>query len=223
MPLPVHFTRASGNTKTGNIPVTTSSRTTCPTTCSFKDSGCYASNFPLSLHWDKVSRGERGMPWEDLLDEIHRLPKGQAWRHNQAGDLEHVDGVIDAVALRQLTKANKGKCGWSYTHHKLTPANVKALHAANKGGFTINASTDSLADADRAAHHNLPLVTVVPRGWDGKTTPGGLPVTVCPAQRMEHMTCAVCKLCQKADRRAVVAFEAHGSRVKVIELKLEKA
>lgn len=223
MTAPVHLTRTSSNVKTGPIPVSTSGRSTCPSTCSFKGAGCYAESGPLAIHWNAVSSGARAVPWEDFVDEVSRFKAGQLWRHNQAGDLAGAGDVIDALALRQLTKANKGKLGFTYTHYPMTAPNVKALRAANKGGFTVNVSTDSLADADKVAHLGLPLVTVVPRGWSGKTTPGGLPVTVCPAQRLDYMTCAVCKLCQKADRRAVVAFEAHGSRVKVIELKLEKS
>lgn len=182
---------------------------------------------PLVFHWNAVSAGTRGQAWDQFVDEIARLPKDQLWRHNQAGDLAGSNDVIDAAALRQLTKANKGKRGFTYSHYPPTPGNVKAIRAAVRGGFTINLSTDSLAEADRVAHFGLPVVTVVPRGWQGKTTPGGVPVTVCPAQRIDYMTCAVCALCQKADRRAVVAFEAHGSRVKTVErvinLKLEKA
>jgi hypothetical protein len=208
----VHFSRIANNAKTGPIPVTTSSRSTCPTTCAFKNNGCYAENFPLKLHWDRVSRGERGMAWEGLVDEISRLPKGQLWRHNQAGDLPGADDVIDGAALKQLVRANRGRRGFTYTHYPTSPANLRALRHANKNGFTINLSADSLADADRLAKHRLPMVVVVPQGWEGGTTPAGRKVTLCPAQFMDAMNCANCGLCQKADRHAIVAFEAHGAR-----------
>lgn len=55
-----HFTRASGNVKTGPIPVTTTSADSCPPTCSFKGNGCYAESGPLALHWRAVSSGKRG-------------------------------------------------------------------------------------------------------------------------------------------------------------------
>jgi hypothetical protein len=208
----VHLTRIANNAKTGPIPVTTSSRSTCPPTCAFKGNGCYAENFPLKLHWDRVSRGERGTTWADFVDEIRRLPKGQLWRHNQAGDLPGADGVIDAQALRELARANRGRRGFTYTHYQPTKENVRALRQAVKAGFTVNLSADSLQDADRLAKHRLPLVVVVPVGWRGKETPAGRKVTLCPAQHMENMTCATCQLCQNADRHAIVAFEAHGAR-----------
>lgn len=211
----VHLTRVSNNVKTGPIPVSTSSKDTCPSTCALKDNGCYASNFPLSLHWDKVTRGDRGLPWEEFLDEIRRLPKGQLWRHNQAGDLQGSDDVIDATALRQLVKANKGRRAFTYSHYPMTARNLRAVQAANKAGFTVNVSTDNLEEALRVAQLGVPVVTVVPVGFAGGGP--GVPVTVCPAQRLEYMTCAQCQLCQKADRRAIVAFEAHGARVKAVE------
>lgn len=218
----VHLTASSTNVKTGPIPVSTSSQETCPPTCSFKGNGCYAENFPLRLHWRAVSAG-RGMAWVDFVDAIRRLPKGQLWRHNQAGDLQGKGGVIDAPALRQLVAANKGKVGFSYTHYPATPRNVKALQHANANGFTINLSADSLAEADALRHLGLPLVAVVPPGFTG-ASPAGNPVTVCPAQRLDHMTCAICKLCAKPNRHAIVAFEAHGGRRKtVINIVKEKS
>lgn len=216
MTFSTHLTRVSSNAKTGPIPVSTSSRSTCPSTCSFKDAGCYAENFPLRVHWDKVTRSERGMSWDAFCDEISRLPKGQLWRHNQAGDLPGEGDIIDAPALRQLVKANKGRRGFTYTHYPATKENVKAIRHANKNGLTINLSADSLADADRLAAHGLPLVAVVPVGWKGGATPAGHKVTLCPAQIMEYMSCATCQLCQKADRHAIVAFEAHGARRRTV-------
>jgi hypothetical protein len=220
----IHLTRESGNTKTGPIPVTTSSRSTCPSTCSFKGAGCYAENFPLSLHWDKVTAG-KGLSWDDFIDEVSRMKKGQLWRHNQAGDLAGQDDVIDAAKLRQLVEANQGRRGFTYTHYPPSKENLKALRHANMHGFTINMSADSLADADQLAPLGLPLVVVVPPGWREGKTPEGRKVTLCPAQTMEHMTCAVCKLCSNAERHAIVAFEAHGARrrtvIKLVEARAE--
>lgn len=213
----VHLTPISNNAKTGPIPVSTSSRQSCPDTCGFKGQGCYAENFPLSQHWNAVSDGRRGMAWPEFVDEISRLRKGQLWRHNQAGDLVGTGDVIDKVALRQLAVANKGKRGFTYTHYPMVGENLRVVRAANRAGFTVNVSADTLAQAEALWKKGLPTVAVVPRGWRGSKTPGGMPVTLCPAQILDDMSCAVCQLCQKADRRAIVAFEAHGARRKVVE------
>lgn len=224
-PAPVHLSRVSTNVKTGPIPVSTSARATCPTTCKLKGNGCYAENFPMSIHWDAVTNGTRGMPYDDFLLQIKALPKGQIWRHNQAGDLAGRDNIIDAKALLALAKANVGRRGFSYTHYPMVSANRKAVKDALAYGFTINLSADSLAQADTLlAMRVAPVVAIVPPGWKGDS-PAGHKVTVCPAQRIDGMTCAVCQLCYKADRRAIVAFEAHGGRkgavMKTFQLKLE--
>lgn len=56
----IHFNARSKNSKTGAIPVTTSSENTCPKTCPLKDKGCFAKLGPLSWHWKKISSGARG-------------------------------------------------------------------------------------------------------------------------------------------------------------------
>lgn len=226
-PAPVHLSRISSNVKTGAIPVSTSARTTCPTTCKLKNNGCYAENWPLRLHWDKVSSGigKNTVPYEDFLLQIKALPKGTLWRHNQAGDLEHSGGTINAKALLDLARANIGRAGFTYTHHKPSTANRKVIAAANAAGFTVNLSADTLAEADKLLALRIgPVVAIVPPGWKGDT-PAGNKVTVCPAQRMEHMTCAICQLCANPNRHAIVAFEAHGGRkgavMRTFQLKLE--
>jgi hypothetical protein len=220
----VHLTRASSNVKTGPIPVSTSSADTCPTTCGFRGNGCYAENFPLSLHWRAVTAGERGMPWDDFIDEVSRFRKGQLWRHNQAGDLPGAGDKIDGRALKQLVKANKGKKGFTYTHYPPSAHNVKAIYHAVENGFTVNLSADSLTEADALYQLGMPVVAVVPEGWRGTRSPAGNPVTVCPAQVMEQMDCATCQLCANPNRKAIVAFEAHGARKKtVIKISQEKS
>ena len=212
----VHITAKSSNAKTGPIPVTTTEQASCPTTCPFYGKGCYAKSGPLALHWRKVSNGERGTDWAGLCDFVSALPAGQVWRHNQAGDLVHQAGVINSQALEALTAANAGRRGYTYTHHVLSPANVSSLIKANRGGFTVNASTESLAAADAAIDHGLPAVTVVRNDQPAPThTPEGRRVVVCPAQE-RNISCAECKLCSQAQRTCVVAFKAHGTAAKAV-------
>lgn len=210
----VHITRKSANKKTGPIPVTTTEQSSCPATCSMREA-CYAKSGPLALHWRKVSAGERGTDWEGLCDFVRSLPDGQLWRHNQAGDIPHSLGFIDSKLLFDLVDANKGKCGYTYTHHNINEGTNKTqLIEANKQGFTINISTESLSDADDAIAKGLPAVCVVPNDQPTpKHTPAGTKCVVCPAQQ-RSISCADCKLCSKSDRRCVVLFKAHGNKAR---------
>ena len=202
----------SGNQKTGIMPVSTSSKDTCPSTCPLREKGCYAKSGPLAFHWAKVTSGERGTDWKGFLSKVREIPEGSLWRFNQAGDLVGKNDRINSVALRSLTLANKGKRGYSYTHYPLTSENVKSLRNANDNGFTVNVSTNRIQEVDKAMETGLPVVTVLPVGTTGRvhTTEGGNKVLVCPATLGREITCRECGLCQKRDRSFAIGFIAHG-------------
>jgi hypothetical protein len=136
------------------------------------------------------------------------------WRHNVAGDLPGDGENIDAHALGQIVKANRGRAGFTYTH-KHSPDAIKWAGHATNWGFTVNLSADDVQQADQLAAHGLPVVVIVPMDTPKHSqTPEGRPVLVCPAQTTEYMTCALCALCQRADRRQIIGFRAHGTKAK---------
>jgi len=211
------FTRTTANSKTGPIPVTVTSSDSCPSACPLKGAGCYAELGMVGMQWRKVDKGQHTGTFSAMVDEISRLPKGQLWRHNVAGDLPHHAEIIDAKALQMLTKANrKAKAkGFTYTHHDVTkPANREAIAAANAGGFTVNLSANNLDHADELAELNIgPVVTIIPEGLPRSIkTPAGRHVITCPATYNDAIQCINCEICQKVDRKAIVGFPVHGAR-----------
>lgn len=215
----VHLTPKSANAKTGPIPVSTTTSASCPTDCAMRDE-CYAATGPLALHWKAVSTGQRGTDWPTFTASIAALPDGQLWRHNQAGDLPQTDGTIDAAKLGQLVAANTGRRGFTYSHHR-DAESINWVRHANNWGFTVNLSANDLADADMLADHAAgPVVVVLPSTQTRNTvTPRGRPVVVCPATQRADVSCATCQLCQR-QRAAIVGFPAHGSRHRVINMRL---
>lgn len=215
----VHITMKSANVKTGPIPVSTTTRDSCPADCAMK-SECYAASGPLALHWAAVSAGQRGTDWPTFTATIAQLPDGQLWRHNQAGDLPVAGGTVDPVKLGQLVAANAGKRGFTYSHHR-DAASIAWIRHANNWGFTVNLSANNLADADTLADHQAgPVVVVLPStATVNLKTPGGRAVVICPATQRDDVSCASCQLCQR-QRSAIVGFPAHGSRHRVINLRL---
>lgn len=207
------FTAASANRKTGPIPTTTTSRDSCPPSCPQRGAACYAeAGFHTRMNWNRTDR--QGMALEELTAKIKRLPLGQLWRANVAGDLPGIGETVDAAALGEIVKANRGRRGFTYTHKKSPDALTWARHAT-EWGFTVNISADDVGEADRYAAQGLPTVAIVPMDTPKHSkTPEGRPVLVCPAQTVEHMTCALCQLCQKADRRQIIGFRAHGTQAK---------
>jgi hypothetical protein len=214
------FTEASSNIKTGAIPTSTSDRATCWTGCPFYDKGCYAKSGPQNIHWNKVSAGERGYEWQAFLSLIRKLQRGQLWRHNVSGDLPVVsDGVIDGDKVAQLVDANRGRKGYTYTHHPLTDSNLGAIMYANAAGFTVNVSTESVEVADSImTNHGIPAVAVVNSNKTDRfyRTESGRKVITCPATIHDNVTCKTCGLCQQADRQFVIAFPAHGNAKKTV-------
>ena len=215
----VHLTLKSANVKTGPIPVSTTAKESCPTDCAMR-AGCYAASGPLALHWAAVSAGTRGTSWGQFVASIAALPDGQLWRHNQAGDLPQTGGTIDAVKLGQLVAANQGKRGFTYTHHR-DRASLAWVKHANEWGFTVNLSANDLRDADRLADTGAgPVVVVLPSTQTENTaTPAGRKVVVCPATQRDDVSCATCQLCQR-QRDAIVGFPAHGTRKRVIDIRV---
>lgn len=209
----VHLTLKSRNEKVGPIPVSTTESKSCPTTCPFKKSGCYADGGPLALFWGKVDRGLAGVEWAEFCDQIAALPEGQLWRHNQAGDLPSDGKYIDLEKFHALIEANRGRKGFTYTHHDATlVGNRGSIKAANLHGFTVNLSGNSVAHADTlAALEIAPVVCVVGEDHpEHSVTPEGRKVVVCPEQTGKAKSCKECGLCQKANRGVIVAFRAHG-------------
>ena len=213
-----HFTRVSGNMKTGPIPVTTTSAGSCPPTCSFKGNGCYAEGGPLAMHWRAVTAGKRGGTLDELCAKIRALPRHQLWRHNQAGDLPGYQGELDPGAVRRIAEANKGRRGFTYTHYRPTATNQEIVARANKAGFTINWSAETLAEADYFASLGTgPVVCVLPADTTKPVqTPAGRHVIVCPAVT-GNTDCLNCGICQQQGRQAIVGFPAHGTGAKRVQ------
>lgn len=209
-----HLTPVSSNAKTGPIPVSTSSRATCSPSCPFFGNGCYAETGPLALHWAAVTRGDRGEPLREFLARIAALPPGQLHRINQAGDLPHTAGKISRRFMRSIVAANRGRRGFTYSHHDLSIGeNLALIRNANRNGFTVNVSTETETAADRAISAGLPAVLAVPSDEtrDAWQTAAGNRVVVCPAQRQDGITCSTCELCQHRPAKMIVAFRTHGT------------
>lgn len=211
----VSLTLESRNAKTGKIPVSTTTALTCPLSCPFNtanEGGCYASGGPLRIQWGKVTEGTAGMGWAAFCEAVAKLPEGQLWRHNQAGDLPGMGDEIDTGALLQLVMANAGKRGFTYTHKPMTPVNAHAVKQANEAGFVINLSGNNLAHADELADLGIaPVVCVLPASQtENTTTPKGRKVVVCPATVRDDVSCKTCGLCARL-RDAIVGFPAHGA------------
>lgn len=212
----VRLVPVSGNGKTGPIPVSTTQRASCPSACPLRDNGCYAESGHSRIHWDKLDSAPLGgniYDWEGFTHRVRALPKGTLWRHNEAGDLPSIGGIICKDSLGALVKANKGRRGFTYSHHDLNqPRNVQAIREANQLGFTINGSANNAAHADQVAALDIPTTCLLPMGAPSVSyTPMGRKIVACPAEKSKKVTCATCQLCQDGNRDYIIGFRAHGT------------
>lgn len=213
------LTMVSTNKKTGPMPVSSSDRASCPPSCALKADGCYGEDYRTRLHWDAITAGARGDDWGTFCAKVATIPAGRLWRHDVVGDLPHDDGAIDPVALGQLVAANKGRRGFTFTHHLPEAAdNARWIGAANAWGFTVNLSANNLTEADRLASFACgPVVCLLPADQRTNTvTPEGRRVVICPHET-HGVQCIDCGLCARPDREVVIGFPAHGQRAKRAE------
>ena len=205
-----HITEISGNKKTGPIPVSMTEKPSCPPSCPFLGYGCYGETGHINIHWQRLTVLSLG----EFCQKIKRLPAKILWRHNQAGDLPGSGENIDCEALQQITRANKNKRGFTYTHKHTTPDNIEAIRQANNDGFTINLSANNPRHADDLARHGLPVCTVVPFGTPKVSeTPGKRKIVICPHESTSSkIQCNRCGLCQVKDRKYIIGFLPIGVR-----------
>lgn len=237
-----HLTEASKNQKTGPIPVVTISKETCPDSCPLKNGGgCYAEHGPVALHWRKVTEKLRGVRFDEFLRRVRQLPHG-VWRYGQAGDLPGVGDNIDREKLNQLSVANRHRPVIAFTHKPINKENREAIFEAEKNGFHINASADSLPEADDLLDQGVSVVSVISKDYARKshkgdytetltefrqrtkslpkTTPKGTRLAICPATYLET-TCQKCMICSsRRKKNVVVGFPAHGTKSSTIEQRL---
>lgn len=219
-----HLTLKSANRKTGEVPVSTSSRKTCPPSCPLIKK-CYGEGGPLRFRWDEVTRGTRGTDWNGFLRSVRTIPANSLWRHNQVGDLAGVGDRINRRKLEQLADASAHARGYTYTHKpvlgpgKTASRNRWAIAAAIRRGFAVNLSGNDLSHADKLASLELaPVVVILPaQSPETVYTPAGRKVVVCPAQSREGITCATCQLCAVKTRSVIVGFRAHGNNKRKAE------
>ena len=213
------FISSSKNSKTGPIPTVIVSRDSCPPSCELYNSGCYARAGHVRIHWDRINKS--GMDFDSLLMNIKNIPYNQVWRYGVAGDLPGTKENISESMLKRLVKANTGKRGYAYTHKNPNiPRNANLIKFANMNGFTINLSSNNVAQADDYLKLNVgPVVTLIqsdmPKEWKTSKTPGDNLIVRCPAEYNEKTTCSNCggangPLCVRSDRKYVIGFTTHG-------------
>ena len=221
----VHLTPSSGNSKTGEIPVTYRPMTTCEPTCPFLPTGeiggCYGTGRIFALA-QKYSR-----PWVSFDELRARLAKGlkpsaRFLRDRVVGDVIADDGSVDHdyVGAIAALAHSFGLIPFGYSHawRRFTREDIRRFQDI---GYVMNASCETREDIREAINLGMPVTIASDHVDDGETftAPDGSVrrIVTCPAQTRESVTCASCGLCARGNRAAVVRFHIHGTARKRAE------
>lgn len=209
----------SRNSKIGEVSATYVSQATCPSTCPFKNSGCYAESGHVGIHTHRLNRSDMSDPVQIAqceADEIRKLTGRFPLRLHVVGDCNSdvaADIVSSAASEHQL---KHGQPAWTYTHaHNVrreswrdvsilrSCENLQQVKQAHEDGF---AAAMVVAEFERDTAYPITEDVV------------GIP---CPQQTGRARNCMQCRLCMQDiklhSNKRVILFEAHGvSRMRLV-------
>lgn len=201
---------------------------TCPTSCRFKDAGCYVQVGITGARARKLDLEAKARDWTgDRVIEHEAYIIDRQWPDGipqdgaQGGrDLRlHVGGDVSSQrAARVLAgaaarwRARGGGAVWTYTHR------WSDIDREAWGDITVLASVESLEEAHEVVSLGyMPGFTMSnfasERAWKPKGS--DLRIVPCPAQTRDR-NCVTCRLCldRKPAGPAAIAFAMHGTRAK---------
>lgn len=232
----IHITAQSGNTKTGNIPVTYRPMTTCANDCPFlpktyaaelvaagkrdpnipANGGCYGTGRIFGM----AKKFAGTVTLADIRGKLSRAHKSARFlRDRVVGDVMTDTGEIDHPYIGAIAELARefDLVPFGYTHawREFSRQDVAQV---KKTGYVMNASCETRADIRAAIDLGFPITIASDVIGEGETfaRPDGktLRVVTCPAQSRENVTCADCGLCAKPERAAIVRFNIHGTAKK---------
>lgn len=211
----------SANSKIGQVAATHVSQESCPTSCPFMGSGCYAETGMMGIHTKRLNK----------QSAAGKLSKLQLARN----EARAVDGLTGELPLRlhvvgdcttnQTARVVAGAAGryrarmgskvWAYTHA------WKDVRRASWGDVSVLASCETASDVKLAMGQGYAAAIVVSHhsGVDGRAVVrDGLRVVPCPQQTGRAKDCMSCGLRLDAGRLhaagIVIEFATHGSQGK---------
>ncbi len=210
----VPFTR---NAKLGHMAASAVAQVTCPATCSFRNSGCYAEGGNMRFHTAALNKTQ------NTADEViaaeaaaivnTKIVKGFILRLHTVGDcLTDNQARTLSAAADSYVKRGGGNV-FTYTH---SWRSIKHESWQATGKIHVLASCESPNEVQEAKKLGYRTALVV-EDFKPETLKAlkeqGIHGVPCPAQTQEEMTCAECRYCAK-DANGTVLFEAHGSSKK---------
>jgi hypothetical protein len=200
----------SSNSKIGAVSTTYVSQESCPKTCPFMGSGCYAESGMVAMHTNRLNKSP--LKALDLAkaeaQAINTLSGKRDMRLHIVGDCttNSIAKIVSKAADKY--KAKHHRKVWSYTH-----AWAK-VERSSWNSVSVLASTETTKDAKLAIAKGYAAAIVVHKHKDTKVyMQDGLKIIPCPQQNNLTTSCETCKLCWDDQRllknNMVIAFATH--------------
>jgi hypothetical protein len=210
----------SGNKKLGRISTTLAAQQSCPSTCVFRNAGCYAERGPLyAFHvrpMNEHAEVEEMTPIDVALAEAAAINEmdvvaGRPMRLHTVGDCasdEAAEIVADAAEDYEL---RGGGTVFTYTH------GWRDVERESWMGVSVLASCETPEGVREANERGYAAAIVVDEFRDRrKYNHDGVDIIPCPAQT-SHTNCENCGLCMKdqflLERKVAIGFAVHGDNV----------
>lgn len=220
MSKPATAVEFSRNSKIGPVSATYASQATCPSSCPFKNSGCYAETGLTGIHTHRLNRSIVNDP-DDIAqyeaDEIRKLTGKYPLRLHVVGDCatDAAADIVSTAATEHSAKHNQP--AWTYTH-------AHNVRRESWNGVSVLRSCENVSQVQKAMDDGYAAAMVVPEFQQTTAYPitediVGIP---CPQQTGKAENCIQCGLCMQDVKlhssRRVILFAAHGvSRLRVID------
>lgn len=195
---------------------------TCPSSCVFRDHGCYVQAGTAADKMDKLDTaaterkltGRRVNELEaELIDRQFPIgvpgdgyDGGRDLRLHVGGDTADEAGAVALAGAVDRWRARLGGKVWTYTH------NWRAIPLDAFGSITVLASVETLEGAAEAIDLGYtPAITLAEFASDrAYKLAGELKVVPCPAQT-RGLKCVDCRLCMRQlPRGTAIGFAVHG-------------
>ena len=207
----------TANRKTGPVYVTHAAQASCPDSCPFLKSGCYAESGPQGIWTKRMNDAASSAKVTDMdvamaeAAAIRTLPDDRPLRLHIVGDCR----TDKAAATVSAAADERSQPTWAYTHAWRT------VDRASWGRVNVLASCETDADVAAAYDRGYAACRVVNKhdGERAKRDAQGMLNIPCPEQTGRSTSCIDCRLCWNADalrnRKAVIVFAAHGATKKI--------
>mgnify|MGYP001613332332 CR=1 FL=1 len=199
--------------------VTMASQASCPLSCPLLGAGCYAEAGPQGIHTARLNKAS-GTPEAIARAEaeaIASLPddaQAVCLRLHVVGDCVTAEAASTVAEAAEAWAVRNDATAYGYTHA------WRDVPREAWRSVSILASVETMAEAREAIEAGYaPAIVVAEHTEKRARVVDSVRVIPCPNQTRD-VTCDECRLCFNAEalhkRRAVIAFEAHGARARVI-------